>query len=193
MSPKKLKKILPIVDARGVADATLLDIRAKQVEEGQPITCPTGDDTLGCNGCCRGAIIVLDVELNQIKRAMDRHAWVRVRELAPSILHNEKRATCPLLDPDTGACSVYEVRPLACRLYAVVTPVDNCYPPERGQAEQISTPQDCAEAIDALGAMVIGTEDPRTLMCHTTTLSRGLVNDMQLRDAKKAAKRRGRK
>jgi Fe-S-cluster containining protein len=37
--------------------------------------------------------------------------------------HHENLA-CPVLDPDSGQCSLYEARPIACRLYGLPSRVD---------------------------------------------------------------------
>jgi Fe-S-cluster containining protein len=63
---------------------------------------------------------------------MDDAAWLRVHDAASSIEADPTHTLCPLLDPETRACSVYDERPLACRAYLAVTPVDDCYPERTG-------------------------------------------------------------
>lgn len=71
----------------------------------------------GCDHCCRS--------LAEPMR-MTRPEWERL-QLALSALDEDARATmrarlheprtCPLLDRETGACTVYDGRPVACRTY----------------------------------------------------------------------------
>lgn len=181
--PKKL----PIVDARALADKAMVKIRDACAANGCPISCPTGDDAIGCNGCCRGEIIALPGEAEAIAERMDDASWERVRAL-PDSTDERRRAVCPLLDPDTGACSVYDIRPCACRVYAVVSPVDWCYP-ERAGLRDVGTPSTCVDTINYLGWKVLGSpREPTTLL----TLGEALTHILRRRraDAAQAERRK---
>jgi Fe-S-cluster containining protein len=81
---------------------------------------------LGCSWCCRG----LEVEIRPAEAVRlahrarrDQRIEVRVRETAKRVARLDaagrlKAAVpCAFLDEASGACSVYEDRPLACRSY----------------------------------------------------------------------------
>ena len=79
----------------------------------------------GCDHCCRhlaGPLPVSDVEWAYLWEgflALDAgtQAAVRARVARMAEAGAARPYTCPLLDPATGACSVYAHRPLACRTY----------------------------------------------------------------------------
>ncbi len=187
--PRKRKPVpVPIMDARIIADRTMDEIRRRCAKEGKPVTCPTGPEAVGCNGCCRGAVIVLPVELSTIMRKMDAAAWKRIDDQGDEILEKPRQAVCPLLDPETGGCTVYDVRPIACRLYAVVSPPSDCDADAVPGAE-VSIPSPCPANVDWIAMQVLGTEDETTLLTHTVLLAPSLVNERRRRLRAKAAKR----
>ena len=75
----------------------------------------------GCDDCCRHLASpprVTREEWELIAPALDA--------LAPPVSDNARRrirdshsrpSICPLLDPDSGSCLIYEARPVACRAY----------------------------------------------------------------------------
>lgn len=70
----------------------------------------------GCSYCCHMNVTITKDEAAQISRAAGR----RVAQLVASIQHEPTKFAghaCPFLSQD-GLCSVYEHRPLACRLHA---------------------------------------------------------------------------
>jgi Fe-S-cluster containining protein len=79
----------------------------------------------GCDHCCRhlaAPLPVSDAEWRYLWEgflALDAQTQAAVRErVAQQAEAGAARPyTCPLLDPATGACSVYAHRPLACRTY----------------------------------------------------------------------------
>lgn len=127
---------------RMAADLVLL--RAQFIKAGTPVSCKG----LGCNGCCRGEVALHPAEWRDLLPHVPDGAWKRVREHSFELSTNSQHARCPLLDPDTGGCTVYEHRPFACRAYMVVTPVDHCYPERVGR-------QEVASPADAIGLIVL--------------------------------------
>ena len=77
----------------------------------------------GCDDCCRSlaaAPVIRRVEWESIAAALDSlppdvadAARDSIRESAGA----PRPVTCPLLDAGTGACLVYDARPVACRAY----------------------------------------------------------------------------
>lgn len=69
----------------------------------------------GCDHCCRSLPSLPTVT----KAEWDRLEAVLSDEQRTAILATTGPApiTCPLLDRTTGACTVYEARPIACRTY----------------------------------------------------------------------------
>lgn len=91
-----------------------------------PISC----GGVGCNGCCRGEIEVTAEEWKEIRQHIPDEVLVRIGP-PPKRAKDREARICPLLGSD-GGCSVYAVRPLACRAYAVLTPADWCWPERAG-------------------------------------------------------------
>lgn len=91
----------------------------------------------GCQWCCHQAVYANSCELHflseKIKKSFTSEKilkWVEIAEtkFAITSVMNEKelakfKAPCPLLED--GACSVYEARPMACRIY-LSTRLDTC-------------------------------------------------------------------
>jgi Fe-S-cluster containining protein len=75
----------------------------------------------GCDDCCRHLAAIPRIsreEWHPIAAAIDAlpaadHVRQRIRDSAAQ----SRPVVCPLLDTDTGACLVYDVRPVACRAY----------------------------------------------------------------------------
>lgn len=76
----------------------------------------------GCDLCCRSLPhlpTISEVEWQRLRPAIDALA----PELREAVYARARAAprrgplTCPLLDPERGACLVYEARPVACRTY----------------------------------------------------------------------------
>ena len=95
----------------------------------------------GCNDCCKllctctfaEALLIADTLLRRSDEEWD--AWL------PKLRAAAQEADFPEVDNDTyfkkkvpcvflkdGACSIYEIRPAACRLHYVLTPPENCSP-----------------------------------------------------------------
>ena len=77
----------------------------------------------GCDHCCRHLAAPLPVSgpewaylwegFQQLAPSQQAQVRERVAQMAGAV----RPYTCPLLDPATGACSVYAHRPLSCRSY----------------------------------------------------------------------------
>lgn len=91
----------------------------------------------GCQWCCHQAVYANSYELHFLsEKIKTRFAsekilkWVEIAETkfaATSVMNEEElakfKAPCPLLED--GACSVYEARPMACRIY-LSTRLETC-------------------------------------------------------------------
>ncbi|MEI7614766.1 MAG: YkgJ family cysteine cluster protein, partial [Betaproteobacteria bacterium] len=78
----------------------------------------------GCDSCCRQLAALPQLTADEWMLLQAGLAKLRPEQLAAirqrmSLLGDQPRrpVTCPLLDPDTGACPVYLQRPIACRTY----------------------------------------------------------------------------
>lgn len=73
----------------------------------------------GCSHCCHidVQITTLEAELIQVQQGIPVHQ-------APQFTQGH-RDPCPFLVPD-GSCSIYESRPLICRMHQVVGEPENC-------------------------------------------------------------------
>lgn len=85
-------------------DALLSEIPAFQCKE-------------GCFDCC-GPVELSRLEYMRCIRASGRTAEDVRRQMQSNL--KQGIYTCPLLDPETKKCTVYEVRPAICRLFGAV-------------------------------------------------------------------------
>lgn len=154
-----------LAQVQRMVDEALADTRRALAGTDTPITCPTRP---GCWGCCRGHVDVHASEVAAIGPLVPPPAWARVVALVGKLYRVRSEgefqqllttAICPLLDPGSGTCTVYEARPLACRAYAVVTPVDDCYP-ERVGPRQVATPAAIFAAVGTAQAILGGGARP---------------------------------
>jgi Fe-S-cluster containining protein len=77
----------------------------------------------GCDDCCRQLAapprvsheewLLISRALNALPAGLAETARRRIRESSGAA----RPVVCPLLDPDSGTCLVYDSRPLACRAY----------------------------------------------------------------------------
>ena len=89
---------------------------------------------IGCTSCCIGPFPINALDAERLRKGLHTIAperaeqlIMRARQAAAEIGGNwrdeqdvfERCAAlpCPALDPDTGACELYEFRPIACRTY----------------------------------------------------------------------------
>ena len=84
---------------------------------------------VGCAGCCTGPIMAHPDELVDVLPRVTRAQRNAARLVAG--LHEDYR--CPLLDPATRRCTVYDARPLVCRGMAVTSPPAHCTPGHPGK------------------------------------------------------------
>jgi Fe-S-cluster containining protein len=106
----------------------LLSIAVVVMDRVLPFT-PCGQQ---CSHCCHMAVTILDEEAKRIAQFLDRRYVKQARckgimEVAvkgDSMVQKYLRVPCPFLKE--GKCSVYEVRPFACRLHHTVSPTNDC-------------------------------------------------------------------
>ncbi|NUO50130.1 MAG: YkgJ family cysteine cluster protein [Polyangiaceae bacterium] len=83
----------------------------------------------GCDLCCRSLPrlpVITEPEWRRLRVAIDRLDASVVEQVRARLSSAPERGplTCPLLDPERGACLVYEARPIACRTYGYYTERD---------------------------------------------------------------------
>ena len=115
---QSLKEMYEAID--GLIDSLFVYAR----QQNQSIHCKRG-----CSWCCHQPVFALDYELDYLKMAIEnsfdaetisgiaekaKQKQDKLRHLKGDELMNAKHP-CPLLKDD--ACSVYEARPMACRIY----------------------------------------------------------------------------
>lgn len=90
---------------------------------------------LACKGLCHascGIIPLLGKERELAERISHEHVD-QIPILATVTIYDEKRECCPFLHP-SGRCSIYDERPLMCRVWGVaegLTCPHGCEPEER--------------------------------------------------------------
>lgn len=70
----------------------------------------------GCDDCCRSLAsepLISEAEWRLLEPSLTQ----QLKEDIAAQAGSARPVTCPLLDLATGACRVYQVRPLACRTY----------------------------------------------------------------------------
>lgn len=158
---------VPLAEQRAWLDEVLRQVAEELETANQPIVCSSA----GCNGCCRGAVPMSDTEWEVLLPLVTNEAWERVaaRRSELSDPDRERTAVCPLIDPESGGCSVYRERPMTCRAYHSVAPTpDLCFPDRVGQQFVPSHPipqaaavalmivvKECGEEIDTLAVRLV--------------------------------------
>lgn len=131
---KHLKKLVreavtwPVQAIYRLVDELIEHKREEQAAAGEPVTCPKGDGG-ACWHCCTPTFPITAPELAYVQEVISEDAWDRV--LAAWWLEDTEKASrmpCPLLDPESKRCTVYERRPLVCRGWMVTSPVSGCAP-----------------------------------------------------------------
>lgn len=146
---KKRRRLHVLAEEMDHLNQGLVDHFAKQVPEHHPVSC-----SKGCAACCRqavvmtlpeGAVIVrkyrelvvqkretLEEMRDLFSELVERHGYVEGRHetMAPAMAEAgmtywQYQLRCPFLGPK-DECLIYDARPVACRLYYVVSPAENC-------------------------------------------------------------------
>lgn len=97
-------ELIQIVDA-AMADAVR--------RSGQWLVCKPG-----CWDCCRGEFQIHALDADRLRRGLDAIGLERaaaIRQRASAVSGDD--STCPVLDPATGLCDLYEWRPMTCRVF----------------------------------------------------------------------------
>lgn len=80
----------------------------------------------GCAHCCKLPVGMTIMEASYIESKTGRK-YNRLAKEQLEILPNKHNTTvCPFLDKETATCSIYEYRPLACRMFATVDDYHFC-------------------------------------------------------------------
>jgi Fe-S-cluster containining protein len=76
----------------------------------------------GCFECCIGPFPITQDDARRLREGMaklaasDPDRAARMRERARHHIEDDE-ALCPVLDPETGTCDLYDARPITCRLF----------------------------------------------------------------------------
>ena len=112
---------------------------------------PTFKCKEGCFDCC-GLVVISRLEYTRCIQASGRSA----KDVKQQMQNNLKQGiyTCPLLDTETGRCSVYAVRPAICRLFGVVKGEILCphgYAPENSALLSNEQSREILRKVEELG------------------------------------------
>uniref|UniRef100_A0A7C3WKX1 YkgJ family cysteine cluster protein n=1 Tax=Thermofilum pendens TaxID=2269 RepID=A0A7C3WKX1_THEPE len=94
-------------------------VGALTLDSNVEVDCREGE--VYCGKCCRRAVIPLlrsDIE-KLSKRFGDVNSYIEWDSGVP-VLKRAEGGACIFLDAGSGRCTVYDVRPLACKLYPLV-------------------------------------------------------------------------
>ncbi|MGC9453902.1 MAG: YkgJ family cysteine cluster protein [Phycisphaerae bacterium] len=150
--------------ARALADEQVRLLRERLVADGEHVPCKPG-----CSACCRflvpisppEAVRLID-ELAKLPRARRKafhlsfaRSAMRIRAAGPppashglaaiSRWYANLHLDCPLLQDDL--CSIYPLRPLACREFLATHSAELCARPDPADCQAVSPPVSIAEAI----------------------------------------------
>ncbi len=139
-----MKRSLQVV--YDVADQFMDGSAREAKKRGTPIPCRKG-----CSACCSILPMVMLAEMIEAalrlrrdhpERVLEVHTeavrqtrWLMRRDASAELWFNNGEK-CSLLLPD-GACSVYAVRPMNCRTYAVLSPPEDCRGPAVGKVLRV--------------------------------------------------------
>jgi Fe-S-cluster containining protein len=117
-------------------DARLLEIVGERLAEAARRAGPHLACRLGCTECCVGPFAINALDADRLRRGLallppERAEAVRARARAAwsvtesdwardddeTFYRKHAEVPCPALDPASGACGLYEHRPLPCRTY----------------------------------------------------------------------------
>lgn len=119
-SGKKKKKCHPDIHENSLF-ATLLNYYHLLEEESKAVNNPLCKK--GCNKCCEGTFSISQSEFFMILHSLKITNEIQTYRVKAEEILKEKYELperCIFVDDYTGACRIYEVRPLICRLYGVV-------------------------------------------------------------------------
>lgn len=80
----------------------------------------------GCAWCCQIPVDVLPIEIDYIEKHTILKRSPKPKPFNPDPEKFYNVGYCPLLDQNTGCCSIYEYRPFNCRLFLVYDDPDLC-------------------------------------------------------------------
>uniref|UniRef100_A0A7J3X6S1 YkgJ family cysteine cluster protein n=1 Tax=Thermofilum pendens TaxID=2269 RepID=A0A7J3X6S1_THEPE len=150
---------------KGFSPATLISRFQDYCSSGAPLALDCSvevdcrDGEAYCGRCCRRAAVpLLRSDIERLAGELgDVHRYVEWVSGVP-VLKRIKGGACVLLDPSSGRCTVYEARPLACRLYPLIyTPglwvhVDPACP--KSSTVSVETIVKCASLVEDFPKMV---------------------------------------
>lgn len=133
----------------------------------------------GCAQCCLGEFPITQLDAARLRRGLEdlesrdpaRAARVRQRARAAADPMADDEP-CPALDPDTGTCDLYDVRPITCRAYG---------PPVRCESGEVGVCELCYEGAgdDQIAACMVE--------CDSGDLESALVEEQEERTGVRGA------
>src|SRR3954452_5794225 len=120
------------------ADQTLIHIVDAALAEAARKAGPWLACRPGCFECCLGSFSITSSDAERLREGLtstdpDRAARIRHRA---QLWSDDEDAPCPVLDPDTGTCDLYEWRPVTCRTFG---------PPLHFRGEELAVCELCFE------------------------------------------------
>jgi Fe-S-cluster containining protein len=130
--------------AHSVQDRLIADNLSAIADKNPKISCRRG-----CSACCNIRVSITEDEADLLYDVVVREKievdQELLRQQAPWTEDDYPKyfasgqARCVFLDPERGECRVYDVRPMACRSYYVVSDPEMCKPdPDGGGREVLS-------------------------------------------------------
>lgn len=109
----------------GYSDTQILDMLTQVSDQ---ILSETSKFTVcmkGCGECCKLPVHVTVTEAKKIAEFTGKKAQ---KLITHQLITDQKLQNnyCPFFDTNVAQCSIYEVRPLVCRLYSSLDHYDNC-------------------------------------------------------------------
>jgi Fe-S-cluster containining protein len=146
----KLSESLAPVAAAMREAAARAKVRLATVGDGVPCRA-------GCNHCCSRLVTVSLAEATVMREHLVRSKrWAAVRARAAELeqLSRDVDSTtwftmnvkCPVLNPETGTCEAYDVRPPACSVHFVLSSPSSCDPWSTDRPDYI--PMDMSDLFD---------------------------------------------